>query len=107
MLRILAGVARITIENFTAVAINKIIRVQFANLESIPLQSVLDEVADNYFATIGDGVDFLDASIRALYLNLPFAVNVIVSPAGDIAVNENEVAVMGVSFSVIGEVYEQ
>ena len=101
MLRILAGVARITIENFTAVAINKIIRVQFA------LQSVLDEVADNYFATIGDGVDFLDASIRALYLNLPFAVNVIVSPAGDIAVNENEVAVMGVSFSVIGEVYEQ
>lgn len=101
------GAAHVLLENFTTIEVNKTITVQFADLQSIPSQDYLDEVADRYFIGLGEGVDFLDATLRTMYFNqFPFAVNVIVDPMGNIAVNEKEVAIKGSGFNVIGEVYE-
>ncbi|MCB1158216.1 MAG: baseplate J/gp47 family protein [Leptospiraceae bacterium] len=100
------GAARVLLENFSTVEINKTIRVQFPDLQSIPEQSVLDEVADRYFTAISEEEDVLDATLKALFLGIPFAVNVIIEPPGDVVVNEREVAIAGPSFNVVADVYE-
>jgi hypothetical protein len=99
------GVARVLIENFITVPIDKIISVQFPDLISIPEQAILDDVWDRYFAAIGEGEDFSEAAIKALYLALPRVVRVLVTPPGDVIINPGEVAIAGAGWSVIGEVY--
>lgn len=98
--------ARILMENFTTVEVNKTVKVQFPDLPSIPAQEILDEVADKYFTSIGEEADVLDATLKALFLGIPFAVNVIIEPPGDIIVNDREVAIAGPGWNVVGEIYD-
>lgn len=99
------GVARVLVENFVTVPIDKTITVQFPDLISIPEQSLLDDVWDRYFAAIGEGENFSEAAIKVLYLALPRAVSVYVTPPGDVAIGPGAVAIPGPGWNVIGEVY--
>jgi uncharacterized phage protein gp47/JayE len=100
------GVARVLLEDFTQVPVNKTVFVQFPDLISIPDQGTLDDVWDRYFAAIGEAEDFSDAAIKALYLGLPRVVRVIVDPPGEVVIGAGEVAVPGNNWAVVGEVYD-
>lgn len=100
------GVARVLIENFITVPVDKTVYVQFPDLISIPSQEILDDVWDRYFAAIGEGENYSDAAIKALYLGLPRVVRVLVSPPGDVEIGQGEVAIPGPGWNVIGEVYD-
>lgn len=99
------GAARVLLENFTTLEINKIIHVQFADTSSIPDQSVLDNVADEYFVSLGEAETYNDSDVKDLYLALPRVVKVVTEPPGDVIVPAGSVAVEGSGFRVIGEVY--
>jgi hypothetical protein len=100
------GAAYVYIENFTTIPVNKTVRVFFPDLQSIPAQSVLDEIGEKYFIGLGESDDVLDASIRSMFfVSIPNVIAVSVEPAGDITVDANEVAIAGASWNVIGDVY--
>lgn len=99
------AVARVLLENFEPVPVNRIIQVQFQDAASIPDQAVLDEVYDAYFVSLTEAEDYIEADVKASYLALPRTVRVLCNPPGDVAVGPGQVAVPGPSFEVRGEVY--
>lgn len=100
------GVARIQLENFATVQVNKTVYVQFADAISIPDQETLDNVWETYFTSLGENEDFSYADMKNLYLELPRSVRVIIDPPGDVAIAPGEVAIPGSGWVVIGAVYD-
>lgn len=98
------AVARVLLENFTPVAVDRIIQVQFQDAASIPAQEILDEIFDRYFSGLTEGENYIEADIKALYLALPRTVRVLCNPPGDVVVAAGQVAVAG-DYEVRGEVY--
>ncbi|PKL30963.1 MAG: phage baseplate protein [Spirochaetae bacterium HGW-Spirochaetae-10] len=98
------AVARVLLENFVPVSVDRIIQVQFQDAASIPAQEILDEIFDRYFAGLTEAQNYVEADIKALYLALPRTVRVLCNPPGDVIVAAGHVAVPG-DYEVRGEVY--
>ncbi|RHX92007.1 baseplate J/gp47 family protein [Leptospira stimsonii] len=99
------GVAHVLVENINEVVINKTVTVKFSSSDTIPSQSVLDQIREEYFLSLSEGQDFIDSQLRALYQTLPNCIDVEFNPLGNVDVPVGSLASAGSSFQVLGAVY--
>ncbi|EMS88146.1 baseplate J/gp47 family protein [Leptospira noguchii] len=99
------GVAHVLVENISETIINKTVTVKFSSLDTIPSQIVLDQIKDEYFLSLEEGQDFVDARLKALYQALPNCIDVEFNPLGNVDVPAGSLANAGSGFQVIGVVY--
>lgn len=99
------GVAHVLVENINEVAINKTVTVKFSSSDTIPSQSVLDQIREEYFLSLSEGQDFIDSQLRALYQTLPNCIDVEFNPLGNVDVPVGSLASAGSNFQVLGAVY--
>ncbi|MBM9499371.1 baseplate J/gp47 family protein [Leptospira sp. 201903071] len=99
------GVAHVLVENINETVINKTVTVKFSSSDTIPSQSVLDQIKDEYFLSLSEGQDFIDAQFKALYQTLPNCIDVEFNPLGNVDVPVGSLASVGSSFQVLGAVY--
>jgi hypothetical protein len=100
------GVAHVIGQNVDEVLINKVINVKFASDDTIIIQEILDELKDEYFLSLNEGDDFIDAQLKSIYEELPNVILVEFTPPGNVEVPAGSIASPGESFQVIGSVYE-
>lgn len=98
------GVAIVLAENLQYVHVDKTIDVYFKSSITVPTQTTLNNLLDEYFNSLLDNQTFKDSDIRFLYMNLPDCVAVKITPEGDVTTGEKTIAVPG-SISVNGLVY--
>ncbi|EKN89819.1 baseplate J-like protein [Leptospira interrogans str. 2003000735] len=99
------GVAHLGAENINEAVINKTVTVKFSSADQIPSQSVLDQIKDEYFLSLSEGQDFVDAQLKALYQALPSCIDVEFNPLGNVDVPDGALASPGSGFQVVGTVY--
>ncbi|WP_017852035.1 baseplate J/gp47 family protein [Leptospira interrogans serovar Szwajizak] len=99
------GVAHLSAENINEAVINKTVTVKFSSADRIPNQSVLDQIKDEYFLSLSEGQDFVDAQLKALYQALPSCIDVEFNPLGNVDVPDGALASPGSGFQVVGTVY--
>ncbi|WP_078125713.1 baseplate J/gp47 family protein [Leptospira alexanderi] len=99
------GVAHLSAENINEAVINKTVTVKFSSTDRIPSQSVLDQIKDEYFLSLSEGQDFVDAQLKSLYQALPNCIDVEFNPLGNIDVPAGALASPGPGFQVVGTVY--
>jgi len=95
----------VIVENLELIAINKIYRIRFADAYSIESQDSLDDVANQYFASLSEASTFDHNALKSLYLTRPYVVQVVCDPDSPVLITQGQVAVRGLSFQVTGEVY--
>ncbi|RHX82207.1 baseplate J/gp47 family protein [Leptospira yasudae] len=99
------GVAHVIVDNISETLINKTVTVKFSSSDTIPSQVVLDQIKDEYFLSLSEGQDFVDAQLKALYQSLPNCIDVEFNPLGNVDVPAGSLANAGPGFQVIGAVY--
>ncbi|EMY78393.1 baseplate J-like protein [Leptospira weilii serovar Ranarum str. ICFT] len=99
------GVAHVLIENISETAVNKTVTVKFSSSDTIPSQAVLDQIKEEYFLSLGEGQDFVDAQLKVLYQTLPNCIDVEFNPLGNVDVPAGSLANAGPGFQVLGAVY--
>ncbi|AOP32573.1 phage baseplate protein [Leptospira tipperaryensis] len=99
------GVAHVLVENINETVINKTVTVKFSSSDTIPSQSVLDQIKEEYFLSLSEGQDFIDAQLKALYQALPNCIDVEFNPLGNVDVSAGSLANVGPGFQVLGAVY--
>ncbi|EMJ92190.1 baseplate J/gp47 family protein [Leptospira alstonii] len=99
------GVAHVLIENISETAVNKTVTVKFSSSDTIPSQAVLDQIKDEYFLSLSEGQDFVDAQLKVLYQTLPNCIDVEFNPLGNVDVPAGSLANIGPGFQVLGAVY--
>ncbi|WP_061235768.1 baseplate J/gp47 family protein [Leptospira weilii] len=99
------GVAHLSAENINEAVINKTVTVKFSSADRIPSQSVLDQIKDEYFLSLSEGQDFVDAQLKSLYQALPNCIDVEFNPLGNVDVAAGALASPGPGFQVVGTVY--
>ncbi|MBE8363432.1 baseplate J/gp47 family protein [Leptospira borgpetersenii] len=99
------GVAHLSAENINEAVINKTVTVKFSSADRIPSQSVLDQIKDEYFLSLSEGQDFVDAQLKGLYQALPNCIDVEFNPLGNVDVAAGALASPGPGFQVVGTVY--
>lgn len=99
------GVAHVLVENISETIVNKTVTVKFSSSDTIPSQIVLDQIKDEYFLSLSEGQDFVDAQLKALYQSLPNCIDVEFNPLGNVDVPAGSLANAGPGFQTIGAVY--
>ncbi|AIT10764.1 phage baseplate protein [Leptospira santarosai serovar Shermani str. LT 821] len=99
------GVAHLAAQNINEAVINKTVTVKFSSADRIPSQSVLDQIKDEYFLSLSEGQDFVDAQLKSLYQALPNCIDVEFNPLGNVDVAPGALASPGPGFQVVGTVY--
>ncbi len=99
------GVAHVIVDNINETVINKIVTVKFSSIDKIPSQSILDQIKDEYFLSLTEGQDFIDAQLKSLYQALPNCIDVDINLPGNVDVPTGSLASAGPSFQVLGTVY--
>ncbi|MBW0433317.1 baseplate J/gp47 family protein [Leptospira yasudae] len=99
------GVAHVIVDNISETLINKTVTVKFSSSDTIPSQVVLDQIKDEFFLSLSEGQDFVDAQLKALYQSLPNCIDVEFNPLGNVDVPAGSLANAGPGFQVIGAVY--
>ncbi|AYV56130.1 phage baseplate protein [Leptospira kmetyi] len=99
------GVAHVLVENVSETLINKTVTVKFSSSDTIPSQVILDQIKDEYFLSLSEGQDFVDAQLKALYQTLPNCIDVEFNPLGNVDVPSGSLANAGPGFQTIGVVY--
>lgn len=99
------GVAHVLVENVSETLINKTVTVKFSSSDTIPSQVILDQIKDEYFLSLSEGQDFVDAQLKALYQTLPNCIDVEFNPLGNVDVPSGSLANAGPGFQAIGVVY--
>ncbi|EKO32648.1 baseplate J/gp47 family protein [Leptospira santarosai] len=99
------GVAHVAVENINESVINKTVTVKFSSTDKIPNQSVLDQIKEEFFLSLSEGQDFVDAQLKSLYQALPNCIDVEFNPLGNIDVPAGALASPGPGFQVVGTVY--
>ncbi|MDV6237762.1 baseplate J/gp47 family protein [Leptospira ellisii] len=99
------GVAHLSAENINETVINKTVTVKFSSADRIPSQTVLDQIKDEYFLSLSEGQDFVDAQLKSLYQALPNCIDVEFNPLGNVDVAAGALASPGPGFQVVGTVY--
>ncbi|MDI7156208.1 baseplate J/gp47 family protein [Leptospira santarosai] len=99
------GVAHVAVENINESVINKTVTVKFSSTDKIPNQSVLDQIKEEYFLSLSEGQDFVDAQLKSLYHALPNCIDVEFNPLGNVDVPAGALASPGPGFQVVGTVY--
>jgi len=90
------GAANVIAENANIQAVDRDIQVFFADSDSVLSESNLNEVIEQYFASLGSGDDFKESDLRYLFYGLPKVFQVIISPVGDTTIPDGVIAVPGI-----------
>lgn len=98
------GSANVIASNANIQSIDRDIQVFFVDSESILPDLQLYEIIEQYFASLGEGDDFIESDLRYLFYSLPKVFQVIISPAGDTPIPAGVIAVPG-SINLSGLVY--
>lgn len=89
------GSVHVLTENVDVQEVDLTINVYFVDSNSIPEQSELDTIAEEYFYTLGQDSPYIESDLRGLFFALPYVVNVVVSPTGNIIPDAGKVLVPG------------
>ncbi|MCE9499161.1 MAG: baseplate J/gp47 family protein [Leptospira sp.] len=98
------GAAHVLVENLNTTEVDKIVYVKFTAADTIPSQSVLDQISEEYFISLLEGQDFVDLNLKTIYQTLPNCVEVEFDPAGNVDVPAGSLATPALTYQVIGMV---
>lgn len=99
------GAAHVIPLNVNETLVNKLVTVKFSSTDTIVSQEILDEIKDEYFLSLNESEDFIDAQLKLKYEELPNVISVEFTPPGNIEIPDGSLASPGESFQVIGTEY--
>lgn len=89
------GAVHVLTENVNVEEVDLTINVYFVDANSIPEQSILDNIVDEYFYGLGQNDPYIESDLRGLYFAIPYVVNVVVNPTGNVIPTTDYVLVPG------------
>lgn len=98
------GSVHVLTENANIQTLDLAINVYFVDATAIPTQSVLDNIATEYFYGLGVDDPYLESEMRAPFLALNYAVNAVISPSGNVIPASGYILVPG-TVTINGLVY--
>ncbi|MCB1201359.1 MAG: baseplate J/gp47 family protein [Leptospiraceae bacterium] len=84
--------------------INRTVTVTFSEAGYIPEQEELDAMAEEFFLDMERGEDFSNSALESRFYTLGGVTNVESTPDENVTVPDGEIAIIGASFTVTGEV---